>query len=154
MTERGGPTTQSGILFQNSVTALRSGRMLDPSERPDSETIVYVRAEAPTSVDDTVVTFRDGHREFIQSKEALSDEAWQKLWSDVGIELSSDSFHRDIDRILLVFGESPPRVTNLRGAAERALGSNSIAEWYERLTVAQADVVRDVAALASLPERS
>lgn len=154
MTERGGPTTQSGILFQNSVTSLRSGRMLDPTERPDSQTIVCVRAEAPTSVDDTVVTFRDGHREFIQSKEAITEEPWQKLWSDVAAELCSTSFNCSDDRIVLVFGESPPRVAHLRGAADRAFGSSDISEWYERLTVGQGDLVREVAALTGFPEKS
>lgn len=154
MTERGGPTTQSGILFQNSVTSLCFGRMLDPTARPASQTIVCVRAEAPTSVDDTVVTFQDRHREFIQSKEAITEKAWQELWSDVAAELSSTSFNRDLDRIVLVFGESPPRVAHLRGAAERALGSTDISEWYERLTAAQGAVVREVAALTGFAERS
>ena len=154
MTERGGPTTQSGILFQNSVTALRSGRMLDSTERPDSETIVVVRAEAPTSVDDTVVTFRDGHRELIQAKEAITEGAWRKLWSDVSAELLDSSFDRKRDRIVLVFGESPPRVTNVRDAADRALGSTQISEWFNRLTDAQRDTVHDIAALTGLAEQS
>jgi uncharacterized protein (DUF2267 family) len=154
MTERGGPTTQSGILFQNSVTALRSGRMLDPIERPDSETIVIVRAEAPTSVDDTVLTFRDGHREFIQAKEAITEEAWRKLWSDVSVELQESSFDRERDRIVLVFGESPPRVANVRGAADRAKGSTQMSEWFNRLTAAQRDTVHDIAVLTGFGEQS
>src|SRR5205823_9430666 len=101
MTERGGTTTQSGILFQNSVTALRFGRMLDSTARPDSEAVVIVRAEAPTSVDDTVVTFRDGHREFIQAKEAITEEAWQNLWFDISAEFQESSFARERDQLVL-----------------------------------------------------
>lgn len=154
MTERGGPTTQSGILFQNSITALRFGRMLDSTERPDSETIVVVRAEAPTSVDDTVVTFRDGHREFIQAKEAITEEAWQKLWSDVSAELQQPSFDRERDQLVLVFGESPPRVNNIRDVADRARGASQVSEWFTRLTAPQRAIVDQIAALTGLTEQS
>jgi hypothetical protein len=71
MTEAGGSTTQSGILYQNSVAVLYLGRLLDVSNRPDIERVEQVRVEAPTDVDDTVVTFADRHRTYIQSKEHL-----------------------------------------------------------------------------------
>ena len=82
MTELGGSTTQSGILYQNSVTALYLGRLLDVSERPDIERVEQVRAEAPTDVDDTVVTLADRHRIYIQSKEHLKSTSaeWKTLW--------------------------------------------------------------------------
>jgi hypothetical protein len=154
MTERGGTTTQSGILYQNSVTALRMGRMLDPTARPDSEMIVHVRAEAWEHVDDTVVTFRDGHREFIQAKEALTDEAWKKLWSDVAAQFRDTSFDRTRDRVLLVFGEVHHRIDDLRGASDRAHGALNVAEWFERLTIGQRDLVRDITGLTGFAEGS
>ena len=43
MTESGGPTTQSGIYYQNSVTALYLGRLCDASPRPDRDRIIEVR---------------------------------------------------------------------------------------------------------------
>lgn len=154
MTERGGTTTQSGILYQNSVTALRMGRMLDPTVRPDSEMIVHVRAEAWEHVDDTVVTFRDGHREFIQAKEALTDEAWKKLWSDVAAQFRDATFDRTRDRVLLVFGEVHHGIDDLRGASDRAHGALNVAEWFERLTIGQRDLVRDITGLTGFAEGS
>lgn len=60
------------------------GRLCDSSERPPGETVVHVRVEAPQHVDDTVVTFADNHRTYIQAKENIrdTDEAWDKLWKD------------------------------------------------------------------------
>ena len=60
MAERGGPTTQAGIRYQDQVAALYLGRMLDPRERPRRDQPVEVRIEAPQSVDDFVVRFADG----------------------------------------------------------------------------------------------
>ncbi len=60
MTERGGPTTQSGILYQNSVAALYLGRLCDATWRLDDQFVVHVRVEAPSDVDDIIVTFADG----------------------------------------------------------------------------------------------
>lgn len=131
---------------------MRLGRMLDATPRPDSQTIVTVRAEAWEHVDDTVVTFRDGHREFMQAKEAVTDEAWKKLWSDVAAQFREESFDRSCDRIVLGIGDPHHRVTELRGAADRAHGALNVPEWFERLTVNQRDLVRDVTTLLGFPE--
>jgi hypothetical protein len=154
MTERGGTTTQSGILYQNSVTALRMGRMLDPTARPGFEVIVLIRAEAWEHVDDTVVTFRDGHREFIQAKEALADVAWGKLWSDVAAQFRDATFDRTRDRVLLVFGEVHHRIDDLRGSADRAHGALNVAEWFERMAIRQRDLVRDITGLTGFADGS
>jgi hypothetical protein len=71
MAQSGGPTTESGILFQNSIAALFLGDLLHPIQKLTRQTVVAVRVEAPTKVDDTVVTYGDGHRVFIQAKESL-----------------------------------------------------------------------------------
>jgi hypothetical protein len=52
MTERGGATTQSGILYQNPVAALYLGRLCDSTPRPDHQAVTAVRVEAPTAVDE------------------------------------------------------------------------------------------------------
>jgi hypothetical protein len=145
MTERGGPTTQAGIDFQNSITALKLGRLLDSTSRPDSEMIVAVRAEAPTHVDDTVVTYSDGHRDFIQAKLAITAEPWSKLWRDVSAEFAESTFLRGRDRLVLSFGEQTTRVEDLRESAERARGAADVAEWRRRLTHGQRDLVDDIA---------
>ena len=56
MPERGGPAAQSGIHYQNSVAALYLGRLCDDTSRRDFERIISVRVEAPSEVDDIVVT--------------------------------------------------------------------------------------------------
>ena len=50
MPERGGPTTQSGILYQNSIAALYLGRLCDATQRPASDFVQSVRVEAPEDV--------------------------------------------------------------------------------------------------------
>ena len=72
MPESGGPTTQSGILYQNSIAALFLGRLCDATLRPESERVIHVRVETPDFVDDIVVTFADNHKTFIQAKEDVS----------------------------------------------------------------------------------
>lgn len=57
MPEAGGPTTQSGILYQNAIAVLYLGRLCDAVPRPDYQRVIHVRVEAPEDVDDTVVTF-------------------------------------------------------------------------------------------------
>ena len=68
MPESGGPTTQSGILFQNSIAALFLGRLCDAITRPENERVIYVWL-TPDDVDDIVITFADNHKSFIQAKE-------------------------------------------------------------------------------------
>jgi hypothetical protein len=153
MTERGGPTIQSGVIYQNSVTALMFGQLLDWTQRPQSQTIVAVRAEALTHVDDTVVTYADGHRDFIQAKESVDGEPWSGLWKDVAAEFVETSFRQGCDRIWLWFGE-PDRVDSLREASDRALGAPDTVEWNSRLSVAQRSVVDDVAARTGFPPGS
>lgn len=81
MPEAGGPTTQSGILYQNSVAALYMGRLCDATPRPDTHSVIEVRVEAPEDVDDIVITFADNHCTYIQTKESVRkhDEPWEKL---------------------------------------------------------------------------
>lgn len=75
MTERGGPTNQSGIFYQNSVAALYLGRLCDAVERPDADSVVEVRTEAPEDVDDTVATYADDHRKYIKPKRTSATTA-------------------------------------------------------------------------------
>jgi hypothetical protein len=78
MREAGGPANQSGIFYQNSIDALFLGRLCDLTPQLDKDEVVFVRIEARERVEDIVVTYRDGHQEFIQAKENLreNDDAW------------------------------------------------------------------------------
>ncbi len=121
MAQAGGPTTESGILFQNFVASLYLGDLAGEEDRSNSERVVSVRVESPTHVDDTVVTYADGHLVYIQAKERLTiqlskletpsqDEnveeeseeveslakkkppAWVKLWRDFEAQFFNSKF--------------------------------------------------------------
>lgn len=146
MPERGGPTTQSGILYQNSVAVLYLGRLCDVTPRPDRDRVVGVRMEAPTAVDDTVVNFADGSVTYIQAKENIrdSDEAWTDLWADFEEQFNRSAFNRGRDRLLLHTGEPHDEHHALREICERAATSASAAEWAARLTTAQQALLRKI----------
>lgn len=146
MPERGGPTTQSGIYYQNSVAALYLGRLCDATQRPDSQRVVRVRVEAPTSVDDTVVTFADGGVTYIQAKENIrdSDASWADLWSDFETQFRRPEFSRGRDRLLLHTGEHHKEHHALRELCDRTVGSRAPSEWASRLKPAQNSVLKKI----------
>lgn len=149
MPERGGPTTQSGILYQNSVTALYLARLCDATARPDADRVARVRAEAPEHVDDTVVTYTDGRTEYVQAKERVraGDAAWRTLWRHFGAEYRATAFVRGRDRLRLHLGETSETHEALREACDRARTARDAAEWRARLTQDPRDVVDAVAPL-------
>ncbi len=145
MSERGGPTTQSGILYQNSVAALYLGRLCDATSRPDAERVIEVRVEAPTGVDDVVVTFADTHKAYIQAKESVhaGDAAWRNLWQDFEAEFWTNDFQRGKDRLLLHIGEVQNEHHELRELCDRARHKDYI-EWYNRMTTPQQALVEKI----------
>ncbi len=147
--ERGGSTTQSGIYYQNSISALYLGRLIDPSERLPREHIISVRAEAPEEVDDTVVTYADEHKLFIQAKENVreNDEAWQKLWRDFKNQFDSSDFKMGEDRLMLVVGTVQNEFHALREICTRASTSENASEFYGRLVEPQKKIVRRLKSL-------
>jgi hypothetical protein len=89
--EAGGPTTQSGILYQNSIAALYLGRMIDPASRSKHDRVLEVRVEAPTDVDDIAVTFADGHVAYIQAKENVEPRGEVLVKLSKSLEAQSES---------------------------------------------------------------
>lgn len=144
MRERGGPTTQSGILYQNSVAALYLGRLCDATHRPDDERVTTVRVEAPEHVDDIVVTFADGHRTYIQAKENVREDhgAWEALWRDFDAQFRQAEFRRGHDRLLLQIGEIHDEHHDLRELCARA-GDGPV-EWLSRMTKDQRALVERI----------
>ena len=136
--ERGGATTQSGIFYQNSVAALYLGRLCDATTRPKTLHVSGVRVEAPTDVDDIVVTFADGHKTYIQAKENVSsgDNAWQKVWRDFSKQFQHDQFEKGKDRLLFQIGNLHSDHDELKGLCQRA-NSEDFDEWRDRLTKKQ-----------------
>lgn len=106
MAERGGPTTQAGIRYQNSIVALYLGDLLQLHAPSAREQVSEVRIEAPAEVDDIVVRFGDHHRDWVQVKLSLSatGAAWRKLWSDFYLQSTSIDFCTE-DRLVLVIGD-------------------------------------------------
>ena len=146
MSERGGTATQSGILYQNSVAALYLGRLCDPTPRTDDDTITAVQVEAPTAVDDIVVTYQDGHRLFIQVKENVRDSsaAWGGLWRDFAEQFRSPDFRRGGDRLLLQTAEAHEEHHVLRELCLRAKTSDNYPTWEKRINEAQSKLLRKI----------
>ncbi len=145
MSERGGATTQSGIYYQNSISALYLGELIDPAERLPRLRVVSVRVEAPEEVDDTVVTYEDGHRLFIQAKENVRENemAWHKLWQDFKNQFERTDFKKGEDKMLLAAGTVRDEFHLLQDICEnRASTSENVKEFFERLNERQKKFVR------------
>jgi hypothetical protein len=160
MPETGGPTNQSGVLYQNTPTALFLGRMLRgalaPQAPPDHEWVIQVRSEAPHHVDDTVVRYADGHHEYLQAKEDIQrgHETWVKLWQHFEAQYWASDFDRDRDRLSLYVGEFRQEHRNLREICDRARGHpDSASQWIEHLSREQQAILDHLKALLK-PEHS
>jgi NACHT domain len=134
MTERGGPTTQAGIYYQNSIAALALGDLLRWDVANPAERAIEVRVEAPAHVDDIVLRYSDGHREWIQAKLSIESrgKAWDKLWADFAKQRDGDAFGSE-DRLVLLLGTASPLAQTLIDLTERAQHGTA-SEWNERLT--------------------
>ena len=146
MAEAGGPTTQSGIYYQNTIAARYLGTLLDlrsPSAAGASRT-TSVRVEAPEHIDDTIVEFSDGHKLFIQAKEDLSTsgDAWEKFWLAAKKQASNNPALTDEFR--LIVGKVSTALQNLREVLDRARGKESFTEWHDSLSLVQRRVARAV----------
>ena len=86
--EAGGTSTQSGIYYQNSVAALALSDLLSFDQFVRREQVVEVRVEAPESIDDLVIRYADGHRDFRSIKLSLrkGSIAWTNLWKGFGAQ--------------------------------------------------------------------
>lgn len=139
MPELGGPTTQSGILYQNSIAALYLGRLCDSVTFPPNERVTMVQSEALTSVDDVILTYADAHREYIQAKEVLepSGGPWDELWRRFVKQFISEDFRPTRDRLILHVGEYRDEWRALRGMSDRSEGNADFDQWCGRLNKPQ-----------------
>lgn len=153
MPERGGSTTQSGILYQNSITARYLGRMLNKFYFPPSERVTSVRGEAPKHVDDVVVTFEDGHRDYIQAKEHLApgSSPWKKVWKDFDEQRNEPDF-KEGDRLVLFLGETINKKRELDELSLRAQGALHPAEWMKSIETKSGVYVKELEKLVPLLE--
>ncbi|WP_129127642.1 NACHT domain-containing protein [Geomonas oryzae] len=144
MPELGGPSTQSGILYQNTWSALYLGRLIDPRPRSASEAVISVRVEAPNAVDDIVVTHADGSNSFIQAKENIvtTGSVWANLWQAFYTQLQTAK--GGLDKLILVVGNWTSDVGALREACQRASGKTTYDEWWAALSHSQQVVVHKI----------
>jgi nucleoside phosphorylase len=151
--EGGGSSTQSDILYQNSVGALYLGRLCDVIPRGENERVINVRFEAPTEVDDIVVTFADGSSNYIQAKENVHDNesVWTKLWNDFETQFNNPDFKRSEDRLLLHTGDVHNESYVLRELCEHAAHSRDVDDWFTRLTDTQKELLDKIKPLLSPP---
>lgn len=135
MAEHGGSTTQDGIFYQNTVAARSLADLLDLRHQPPRERVVEVRLEAPADVDDIVVMYADGHRDWIQAKTRVrvSSKPWKGMWADLATQFSRADFISE-DRLVIVMGDADETARSIRDMAERALTSVDASEWIERLS--------------------
>ncbi|WP_437934124.1 NACHT domain-containing protein [Sorangium sp. So ce341] len=151
MAERGGPTTQSGILFQNSIAALFLARLVDPRRRGAAERVIHVRVESPDHVDDVVTKHADGHTEWLQAKEVIDiGGAWNKLWQDFKLQASRASFGR-ADRLVLATSFYTDLIRDIDELSRRAGTSRTLGELTSRLTSALRATLKRICATHDPP---
>jgi len=145
MAESGGATTQSGIYYQNSIAALYLGRLVD-SSRTSADTIESVRVEAPEAVDDVVVTYSNGKKEYIQAKERLtsSSEEWKKLWFSFKTQADICQSKSQSYSLILAISNTDSTMQALKELCERAKGKENTQEWIDSLNSDQQKIVTKI----------
>lgn len=141
--ERGGPTVQAGITFQNGVAAFYLADLLS-YDRDERDRVVEVRVEAPTHVDDIVIDYADGRHVWCQVKLALAagTGAWTSLWEAFAAQGEECSFG-PADRLRLILGEDTTLIHTLADCCERALNADD-GEWRSRMTGAQRALIEQI----------
>ncbi|WP_156026224.1 NACHT domain-containing protein [Xanthobacter sp. 91] len=145
MTEAGGPTTQAGLFYQNSVAAVALADLLDLGPQSPRERVIEVRVEAPESVDDIVIRYADDHRLFqnVKLKVDPGSDAWQRMWKSLESQLGADEF-RSGDRLAIVLGEANRTSDDLIELSERGRSSLDDTEWRSRLSQSQRRLLTSV----------
>ena len=154
--EKGGPTTQAGIYFQNCITVLRLAEMLCEGQLPPSSGgIASVRTESPEEVDDTVVTWASGSKEYIQAKLSISpgSKAWDTLWHHFYQQYKSRGFNTAPrgDKITLAV-KWTRQMVGLESSLTRARTADSAEEWIGRLTESHRQIMEHVRGALGLDE--
>ncbi|MRG98171.1 NACHT domain-containing protein [Polyangium spumosum] len=155
MPAAGGPTTQSGIHYQDALAALYLGRMCDPRERPLRDHVREVRVEAPAEVDDIEIVFAHGGRSWIQAKERIrvGSEEWVTAWQSFENRRFAADFGKE-DRLVLWLGMTSTTHEAVAEAARRACYARDPEEWWNDLSSEQQTAVNAVQGLLSEVNRN
>lgn len=153
--ETGGPTTHAGINFQNCIAALRLARMLAQTEFGEQSLgkIIAVRCEAPTEVDDILVTYSSQRKEYIQAKLRVSpgDDAWDTMWHHFYKQYHQPTFNNKIPGDLITIAiQWTTQAADLENLLSRATTSESYTVWEARLTQPQSKLLERLLNLLQL----
>ncbi len=148
MPESGGAATQTGIFYQNSVAALALADLLVLDQQIARERVVEVRLEAPEEVDDIVLRFADGHREFRNVKLSIrvANSAWSGLWRSLNAQRGSTKFGGD-DRLTLVVEVRSKDSEAVAAICERAASSVDEHELRARLMSGQVSALNSIVSI-------
>lgn len=132
--EAGGPATQAGIFYQNSVAAMALSELLNLDPRIPRERATEVRLEAPEDVDDIVVRFADDHCEFqdVKLRIRVGDRAWPGIWRDLIAQYRAATFGSH-DQLILVVEKRTNDSEAVAALCERAASSIDEQELRGRL---------------------
>ncbi|MGU9805062.1 UNVERIFIED_CONTAM: NACHT domain-containing protein [Pseudomonas sp. CM11] len=152
MAEAGGATTQSGIYYQNSVAALALADLLELSASPPRDRVVEVRVESPDDVDDIIIRYADGHRQFLNVKSRVTPGSapWVSLWKSLQAQFSQPSFTAE-DQLTIVFEEVTSTARTLRDMCQRAASSVDQAEFTGRLAQPHTRLFESIEQIVSSP---
>ena len=136
MPELGGPTTQAGIDYQNSVAALAMLDLLDMAPTPAGQRVTDIRVEAPEHVDDVVIKHADATttRQNVKLELPKEGKRWKRLWEQLHSQ-RIEAFG-EYDRLQVVVGNRNDLFETCSAMAERSHAEN-VDEWVGRLTAAQ-----------------
>lgn len=154
--ERGGPTTQAGIYFQNCITTLRLAKMLAQeevvTEGVSDGRIISVRSEAFAKVDDTVVTYASNRMEYIQAKLSLSfkGDPWNTLWKHFYEQYNEPAFKTEPGNFITLAAQWTDKLEQLETLLDRSRKALSAEEWLQRLNKNQQAILDDIKAALSI----
>ncbi|KAF1007586.1 MAG: hypothetical protein GAK28_01541 [Luteibacter sp.] len=151
MPEAGGSATQAGIFYQNSVAALFLVDLLNFDPLPARERVIEVQVEAPEDVDDIVISYADGHRQYVSVKLSLtmSSSGWEQLWASFKAQHLSSRTGSD-DPLTIVVGDSSGDSQALKSLCERSSSSLNGQELRGRLTQRQMTIFDNIAKIVEL----
>lgn len=143
MPEPGGPTTQAGIAYQNSVAALAMLDLLDAAPSPANQRVTDVRVEAPEQVDDIVIRYADGTKTHQNVKLKLDrrGEPWKGLWAQ--LHAQRNAAFGEHDELQVVVSEQNQLFEDCAALADRSHAEN-VQEWVDRLTTDQVTILDDI----------
>lgn len=156
MPEKGGPTTWSGIYFQDQIVVSHLVTMIWEHCINHEDPVINVRVEAPVSVDDILVTKQSGARLFQSVKEGVAYSAgpntpWGRMWTTIYEQWRKD-FDIDRDIIEIVFPIQDALRKSLDELTRRASTYRNLSELQGRLSQEQGRLLTELQNLLGMTD--